>query len=88
MGVMIALVIILLWFIHLGYLLVFAEISFSSPLFYIGILIQTYFYTGLFITAHDAMQKTDSRTKGVNKTIGNLLNFVYAGTYYIRSNPN
>ncbi|MBX3009269.1 MAG: fatty acid desaturase [Melioribacteraceae bacterium] len=84
MGVIIALTILLVWFVHLCYLLIYAEFSFASPFFYLGIILQTYFYTGLFITAHDAMHKTVSRIKWLNKTIGYLATFLYAGMSYNR----
>jgi len=82
MGIVIALVIIFLWFTHLVYSLSFAEVMFTSPVFYVHILIQTYLFTGLFITAHDAMHRNLSGNKKVNNFFGVLISFLYAGLSY------
>ncbi len=53
-GFFIGLVIILAWFICL-FTLLHVKISWQNPLLILLILIQTHLYTGLFITAHDAI---------------------------------
>jgi beta-carotene ketolase (CrtW type) len=39
-------------------------------------------YTGLFITAHDAMHSTISPNRGINNLIGYLCTFLYAAFWY------
>ena len=55
MGVAISIGVILLWGSHLAYSLLFVEPNLTNVWMYVHILIQAYLYTGLFITAHDAM---------------------------------
>ncbi|MDQ1141520.1 fatty acid desaturase [Pedobacter agri] len=38
-------------------------------------------YTGLFITAHDAMHGTISSNKTINNFFGYLAVFIYAGVF-------
>lgn len=83
-GLIIALLIIFLWITHLYYVLTFSVVDFKSITTYLHILIQTYFYTGLFITAHDAMHQTVIRNKKINKVIGTIATFLYAGMSYNR----
>jgi len=84
MGIFIASLIILLWAGHLFYALSYADTDFSSVWFYVHILVQAYFYTGLFITGHDAMHGTVSENKNVNKFIGQLSSFLFAALSYKR----
>jgi beta-carotene/zeaxanthin 4-ketolase len=84
MGLLIALVIILLWLAHLVYLLVFTEVSFTSPMTLVHIAIQTYLYTGLFITAHDAMHGLVSRNKLINNGVGRISTQLFAALSYSR----
>jgi beta-carotene ketolase (CrtW type) len=53
-----------------------------SPWFYLHILIQTYLFTGLFITGHDAMHGTVSRYRAVNNATGFFTVFLFAGMWY------
>ena len=69
-GVFIALGIIFLWFTHLFYIMEHIEVSLTNPWFYLHFLLQTYLYTGLFITGHDAMHGTVSSNKKVNDLLG------------------
>jgi beta-carotene ketolase (CrtW type) len=73
-----------IWFAHLFYTLKFGVVDFTNPVFYLHVLFQSYIYTGLFITAHDAMHGTVMRKKGVNKVIGTIASFLYAGMSYNR----
>lgn len=82
MGVLIALGIIIIWLSHLTYILTSVSVNFSSPLFYIHLLLQAYLYTGLFITGHDAMHQTVSKNKKLNRAIGTVATFLYAGLSY------
>ncbi len=84
MGTAIALFVLVIWLSHLVYSLLYVQVNFANPMFYVHLLIQTYFYTGLFITAHDAMHLNISRRKIVNKVIGSIATFFYAGMSYSR----
>lgn len=52
--------------------------SFNDPLTYLFILVQMHLYTGLFITAHDAMHGTVSSNKTINNIIGQVCTALYA----------
>jgi beta-carotene ketolase (CrtW type) len=82
MGILIGIAIILIWGFHLIYSIIYVKIEYANPLFYIHILLQGYLFTGLFITAHDAMHGTVSRKRKVNNTIGRLSAFLFAGFSY------
>ena len=84
-GIWYALIIHILWW---AFLLVGLSIPFSwsSPLVYILILIQTHLYTGLFITAHDAMHGTVSSNKKINKSIGTLSALLFSYNFYGKLN--
>jgi beta-carotene ketolase (CrtW type) len=84
MGVFFAFLIIVLWTAHLVYILAGGEVRFSSPLLYVHILLQTYFFTGLFITGHDAMHGTVSANRKLNNALGFFVVFLYAGMWYPR----
>jgi len=82
MGIIIALIIILLWLINLFFALNYIPARFTNMWTYIFALFQTYLYTGLFITAHDAMHKTISKNKFINDWIGRITSFLYAAMSY------
>lgn len=84
MGVLIALTIIAVWATHLFFALERATVDYSSPLFYMHILLQTYFFTGLFITGHDSMHGAVSRNRLLNNLLGFFSVFLYAGMWYPR----
>jgi beta-carotene ketolase (CrtW type) len=69
LGLIIAWSIIILWAISLVFWMSF-ELSWKSPWTYLGVLIQTHLYTGLFITAHDAMHGIVSSDKRWNHFTG------------------
>jgi len=56
--------------------------SFANPLVYVFMLVQMHLYTGLFITAHDAMHGTVSPDKDLNNFVGYLSTFLYASFWY------
>jgi beta-carotene/zeaxanthin 4-ketolase len=85
MGLLIALLIISLWFVHLFYLLIFVEVSFA-PIMLIHVAVQTYLYTGLFITAHDAMHGLVSSNRLVNTIVGQSATWLFAALSYSRLN--
>ena len=83
LGVLIAIVVIAVWLSSLSLLLSW-NFAWSNPLVYLMIFVQMHLYTGLFITAHDAMHGTISSNKTVNNFIGYLSVFLYAGFFYNR----
>jgi beta-carotene ketolase (CrtW type) len=78
MGVFIAIVIISFWLAHLLFSLFFVEVDLTNPLVYLHILIQTYFYTGLFITGHDAMHGVVAGNRKLNNIFGHLATTLFA----------
>lgn len=76
-GVFVALLIISAWLFCLWSLLIW-HFSWSNPLVYLMALIQMHLYTGLFITAHDAMHGTISSNQMLNNFIGRLCTWLYA----------
>ncbi|MDQ3290028.1 MAG: fatty acid desaturase [Bacteroidota bacterium] len=85
-GVFIALLIIITWFCSLVYLLQ-QPVNWASPVTYLFILVQMHLYTGLFITAHDAMHGVVSRNKKVNQFFGTITAGLFAYNNYFRLLP-
>jgi beta-carotene ketolase (CrtW type) len=85
-GVIIACSIILCWAASL-FLLLNLRFSWNNPLIYLGILIQTHFYTGLFITAHDAMHGLVSSNKNVNHALGWFSAILFSYNFYWKLFP-
>ncbi len=88
MGIFISVSVILIWALHLAYMLLGVPLSASNPWMYLHILIQGYLFTGLFITAHDAMHGNVSSKKWVNLMIGYVASFLFAGMSYKRLRKN
>ncbi|MCZ4245414.1 fatty acid desaturase [Pedobacter punctiformis] len=80
-GLIVALTVIACWFTSLCLLLNW-HFNWTNPLVYLTVLIQMHLYTGLFITAHDAMHGTISTNKTVNNSVGYLSVFLFAGFFY------
>jgi beta-carotene/zeaxanthin 4-ketolase len=76
-GALIAFLVIACWTFSIISLMNW-EVQFNNPLLYLFILVQMHLYTGLFITAHDAMHGTVSRHKKLNNAIGQLCTALYA----------
>lgn len=74
------------WFISLGFLLQL-QINWANPLNLIWILIQMHLYTGLFITAHDAMHGLVSSNKIVNNVIGVVSALLFSFNFYWKLFP-
>jgi beta-carotene ketolase (CrtW type) len=72
-GVCIAIAILLLWGLVLSYCLAYFTIDWANPFTYIWVLVMTHLYTGLFITAHDAMHGTVAPDM---PWLNNLLGFI------------
>ena len=81
-GIWVGFAVISLWFLVLGYLLS-VDLSETGPWIYFGVLIQTHLYTGLFITAHDAMHGSvfPSNLK-INHIIGRLCTTLFMFNSY------
>ncbi|WP_392408042.1 beta-carotene ketolase CrtW [Chlorogloeopsis fritschii] len=78
-GLIVALLIITIWAASLSVLLYFDVTKFSNWLIPIAIIWQTFLYTGLFITAHDAMHGAVYRKNiKINNFIGSLSVILYA----------
>jgi beta-carotene/zeaxanthin 4-ketolase len=88
MGIFLAISIIMLWGLHLAYMLVHVEFSLHNPWMYLHILLQGWLYTGLFITGHDAMHGGISSKKGVNTFFGTAATFLFAAMSYRRLKKN
>ncbi|MBU3699654.1 MAG: fatty acid desaturase [Candidatus Kapabacteria bacterium] len=92
MGLLSAAIIITLWSVHLWWMLV--RMPFGSGSIFDGvhaavhILIQGYLFTGLFITAHDAIHGTVSRSRRINTIIGTVCALLFAGLSYRRLSQN
>ena len=69
------------------YFLLRIEINFSQPWIYLAILVQTHLYTGLFITAHDAMHGIVSSNKKLNTAIGWIAALLFSYNFYWRLFP-
>lgn len=80
-GLLIGWGIILLWAVSLIFLLQ-VDLSWSNPLTYLGILIQMHLYTGLFITAHDAMHGIVSSNKTWNNATGWIAALLFSYNFY------
>ena len=81
-GIAIALLIMLSWAGLLTYLLAGYHPNWRSPAPYLLLLLQTHLYTGLFITAHDAMHGVVSANKRLNNTIGTVAALLFAYNWF------
>jgi len=86
LGVIIAMTIILAWFASLIFGLQW-HLDYKSPILYALILIQTHLYTGLFITAHDAMHGTVSKNRSTNKIFGHFTALLFSYNFYYKLFP-
>ncbi|WP_345168300.1 fatty acid desaturase [Algibacter aquimarinus] len=82
-GIILGISIILIWALSL-YVLLKWDFDYTNPLVLFGILIQTHLYTGLFITAHDAMHGTVSKNRKINKILGQITLVLFAFNSYNR----
>ncbi len=80
-GFLIAILVLTCWLSSTIFLMKW-QISWSNSLLYISILVQMHLYTGLFITAHDAMHGTVSQNKSLNNAVGYIATFFYAAFWY------
>jgi beta-carotene ketolase (CrtW type) len=82
-GVWVAVSIMLLWS---GAMVIGVQmpVDYFNPLTYVLVLVATHLYTGLFITAHDAMHGLVSANKKTNKAIGTAAALLFAYNWYPR----
>jgi beta-carotene/zeaxanthin 4-ketolase len=76
-GTLIAFIVIACWTFSIISLMNW-ELKFDNPLLYLFVLVQMHLYTGLFITAHDAMHGTVSANRRLNNAIGQVCTALYA----------
>jgi len=89
MGIFIAIAVMAAWAAHLWYILTAVEVAPDNPWMYAHLIVQAYFYTGLFITGHDAMHGVVApKNKTVNEIIGHVAVFLFAGLSYKRLKVN
>lgn len=84
MGVLAASAVLILWTAHLVYALTSVFVSMLSVQVYVHMLFQAYLYTGLFITAHDAMHGSISKNRSVNRFFGAVSAALFAAFSYKR----
>ena len=82
-GVAIAIALMISWSV-VFYICVFRLDLSSTPVdeSLIAVLIMTHLYTGIFITAHDAMHGSVSDDRAANDLIGHICCFLYAGFWF------
>ena len=84
MGLLIGFTILALWTGNLFYALEYVHPDPGSPMAWLHLALQAYLFTGLFITAHDAMHGSVSANHGVNTIVGSVCCFLFAGLSYRR----
>lgn len=86
-GVAAAMLIVACWAALLTYLLAYYRPDWRTPWPYLLVLLQTHLYTGLFITAHDAMHGVVSPHKRLNDAIGTGTALLFAYNWFPRLLP-
>lgn len=82
-GLLIAFGVVFFWLACLVYLLSI-DVDYSNPLTYLGMLVMVHLYTGIFITAHDAMHGLVSKNKRVNHAVGWIAALLFSFNSYWR----
>lgn len=86
-GAGIAVLVILIWGLSL-YLNFIALVDWLNPLTYLRIIIQAHLFTGLFITAHDAMHGAVAPKRSqLNHTLGKIASFFFIFNSYKKLRP-
>jgi beta-carotene ketolase (CrtW type) len=86
-GIIIALSILLAW-VSVLWTLLHWDVSLLSPWPYLAVLVMSHLYTGLFITAHDAMHGVVAPgNKQLNTIIGTIMAGLFAYNSYHRLFP-
>ncbi|KAA8482559.1 beta-carotene ketolase (CrtW type) [Arcticibacter tournemirensis] len=84
-GLFVAIAVIVTWLVCLVFLLRW-QFSWSNPVVYLMVLVQMHLYTGLFITAHDAMHGTIYPSERVNFITGQICTALYAAFSFKKLN--
>ena len=87
MGLIISSAIVLLWLVHLIYTLLYIN-TYAVYSVVMHMFIQTYLFTGLFITGHDAMHYSITKNEKLNKFFGYLTAFLFAGMSFKKLSKN
>jgi beta-carotene ketolase (CrtW type) len=82
MGILIAIILITCWLAHQVFMLMNQPVNLADSWFWINLLVQTWLFTGLFITAHDAMHGSISKHQKVNLFFGYVSTLLFAGMWY------
>ncbi|MEO0897903.1 MAG: fatty acid desaturase [Bacteroidota bacterium] len=86
-GVRIGITVIVLWAVTLIYN-VSTPINWYSPLTYLMVFVQAHLFTGLFITAHDAMHGAVApKNHTLNNAIGRIASFLFVFNSYDKLKP-
>lgn len=85
-GLYIGIAVILLWSLSLAWNL-WRPLDPASPLTYLMILVQTHLFTGLFITAHDAMHGSVHPNLKINNTLGRICTTLFIFNSYQTLRP-
>ncbi|WP_375418213.1 fatty acid desaturase [uncultured Hymenobacter sp.] len=75
------------WLALLTFLLAFYQPNWQSPAPYLLALVQAHLYTGLYITAHDAMHGVVSPNKRLNNAIGTVAALLFAYNWFANQLP-
>ncbi|KAA9339098.1 fatty acid desaturase [Hymenobacter busanensis] len=86
-GVAVAVAIVVCWAGLLTWLLAAYRPDWRTPWPYLLALLQTHLYTGLFITAHDAMHGVVSPNKRLNNALGTVAAGLFAYNWFPRLLP-
>ncbi|WP_251047025.1 fatty acid desaturase [Hymenobacter sp. ISL-91] len=81
-GVLAAGLVLACWGGLITFLLAFYQPDWRTPWPYLLALLQTHLYTGLFITAHDAMHGVVSSNRRLNNTVGTLAAGLFAFNWF------
>ena len=81
-GMLAAALIMLSWAGLLTFALAFYTLNWRSPAPYLLVLLQMHLYTGLYITAHDAMHGVVSPSKRLNNAVGTLAALLFAYNWF------
>ncbi|MBG8552045.1 fatty acid desaturase [Hymenobacter guriensis] len=82
-----AVLVLAAWSGLLTFLLAFYQPNWRQPWPYLLVLLQTHLYTGLFITAHDAMHGVVSSNRRLNNAVGILTAGLFAFNWFPRMLP-
>lgn len=85
-GLVIGWSIIVCWAISVVFLVTW-DFSWANPLTYVAILFQMHLYTGLFITAHDAMHGVVTSNKKLNHLTGWIAALLFSFNFYWKLFP-